>query len=216
MTKHMLSLTVLALAAAVVAACDQTEVVFPDAGAAGEGCGVWYAGGAADAGPTEYAFEEGATLPCLVWTSVRQNGADTWFNAGELYLEVLNGLSDKKAIVMVLSGTGCPACLDLIAEIAALKGLFESDAVMIGAAVADPSMSQPFTIDEAVDLLVGNDGWPADWMVTNDIEGYLQGYESFPWVVVVRTSDMQVVSHSNQTYSEANVTDLLALVQSFE
>jgi hypothetical protein len=209
-------LAVLALAAALVAACDQTAVVFPDAGAAGEGCGVWYAGGAADAGPTEYAIAEGATLPCLVWTSVRQDGSDTWWNAGEAYLEAKNGLSDKKAVVMLFSGTGCPACLELITEIANLQALFEADAIMIGAAVADPSMSEPFTLDEAVDLLVGNDGWPADWMVTNDVEGYLEGYESFPWVVVVRLSDMQVVSHSNQTFSEANVTDLLALVQSFE
>lgn len=198
------------------AGCDQTAVTLPDnSGSGGQQCGAFYPGGAADAGAAgEYAVAEGATFPCLVWDSVQAEGEDTWFNAGELYLEVAHGLRDEKAIVLILSGTGCPTCVEVIEAIVERQDQFEHSAVMIGAALAAAGTQQePFTLEGAVEQLVDVDGWPVEWMVTNDAESYLSGYQSFPWIAVVRLSDMQVVVHSNETYSSGNIDELATLVQ---
>ena len=59
-----------------------------------------------------------------------------------------------------------------------------------------------------------DDGWPADWPLTNDAEEHLPAAvdQGTPWVLVVYLSDMEVVTLTNE-YSDVNVDDLVALVE---
>lgn len=207
------------IVAIMALSCDQTKADFPDSLGANSPvsfCGEWYPGGPAEAdGGISYAIEKGQTFPCLVWNSVRQDAQSTWFNAGEVYLRFYHGASAAKALVMIISGQSCPTCVELISEIKKVKAEFDENAMMLSAALPTYGAESGFTLDEAEEILVKHDGWPPDWFVTNDAERHLVGYESFPWIVVVRLKDMEVVVKTNFEYGPGNVDELLALIKSF-
>lgn len=202
----------------LAAGCDQTMASFPACGGGWGDCGAWYPGGEVDGGPTSgFAIAEGETFPCLVWESARLNHADTWINAGELHLGVKHGSSTAKALVIVLTGDGCAGCYELVQAFAGSQADFDDAAVMLGLCHGEITAEEPFSLDEAEQTLVEQDGWPAEWLLTNDAEQHLPivEYQGLPWIVVVRLSDMNVMVHSNMDYSAANVDELLALIQSF-
>lgn len=196
----------------LAAACGQGDPVFPDDGAAAE-CGDWYPGTSADAGAT-YDIEVGETFPCLVWESVRVNHEDTYFNAGELYLEAKHGVTSTAAMVIALVGVNCAGCQELVGALAEHEAELSGAAFMVGA-VRDDFVSET-TLDQAEEVLVDQDGWPLAWMVTNDVEGHLSAdeFEGVPWVFVVRLSDMEVVAGGAGVYTQNNVDELVAFVQS--
>jgi hypothetical protein len=204
------TIIVIALTALAAHGCQQQEAKISDVlgGASGD-CGPWYAQGegAADGG-TVYAIDEGATFPCAVWTSVRKEGEDTWFNVGELYLEAKNGLTDKKALLLFISGQECPACFSMIEGINERKADLEAIAEIIAVNRGEPALELVYDLDEAVDVM-SDQGWPSDWPITNDVEDYVLGFENFPWIVLVRLSDMQVIEMSNDKYSSSNVSALI-------
>jgi len=195
----------------LAAACGQGDPVFPDDGAAAE-CGDWYPGASADAGAV-YDIEVGATFPCLVWESARVNHQDTYFNAGELYLEAKHDVTGAAAMVVVLIGVSCAGCQELVGALAVHEAELSGAAFMIGA-VRDDWVSET-TLDHAEEVLVDQDGWPLAWMVTNDAEGHLSAdeFDGVPWVFVIRLSDMEVVAGGTGVYSAENVDDLVAFVE---
>lgn len=204
--------------ALLFAGCDQTAASFPECGGTWGDCGPWYPGGEADGGPSPaYAIAEGETFPCLVWEAARVDHADTWINVGELHLGIKHGVSDDKALVIILTGDGCAGCYELVQALAARQAEFEDAAVMLGMCHGDLAAEEPYTLDEAEQTLVEQDGWPAEWLLTNDAEQHLPivEYQGLPWVVVVRLSDMRVMVRSNMDFAAANVDELLALIQSF-
>jgi hypothetical protein len=201
---------VLSVTAAVAVACGQGDPVFPGEGAPAQ-CGDWYPGAGADAGAAEYAIEVGATFPCLAWESARASHQDTYFNAGELYLAAKHGATTASALVVVLVGASCAGCQELVGALAEHRDEL-AGAFMVGA-VRDDWVEET-TLDRAEEVLVDQDGWPADWLVTNDAEGHLSAdeFSGVPWVFVVRLSDMAVAAGGLGVYTDANVDDLVAFV----
>jgi hypothetical protein len=207
------------LSALLITACDQTEASFPDYtnGSGGE-CGSWYPGSDVDGGSSSsYAVAEGETFPCFVWESARLNHTSTWINVGELFLGGKYGAIDAKAIVIPVTGSECSGCYELIQAFAARKAEFESAAVMMAICHGGITAETPFSLEEAEATLIEQDGWPADWLLTNDIEEHfpIVEYQGLPWMVVVRLSDMKVMVRSNMDYSAANVGELLAEIQTY-
>jgi hypothetical protein len=212
-----------ALGLVVFAGCGQDEVKFPDTSAAGGECGPWYPGGGGDAdagvdggAEVDYAIEEGAIFPCAVWESAMLNGAETFINVGQIYLEAKHGQSDTRAIVIVVSARNCTNCIALINAIADRAAQFEeAGAYMIVMARRDQyAMTDPdLTLDQAYEVAV-EDGWPVEsWPVINDEEYYFSS--SFdnvaPWVIVVGVEEMMVgVANTSTFVGEQGVIDLLA------
>ncbi|MDD5308989.1 MAG: hypothetical protein PHU25_16875 [Deltaproteobacteria bacterium] len=201
--------------AALLAACGQDEITLPPEGGGGGGeCGAWYPGGgdAGADGGASYAVKEGSTFGCYVWESARRNGEDTYINTGEIYLAANRGDSGRKSLVIVVGARNCTACKALVEAIAPRKAEFEDKgALMVGLCrsdLTDPGVR--LTLDEAEDVLVGGDGWPADWYVTNDAERHLPPELDVlvPWVVVVRLKDMSVRRIAN--YTKETAGDLLS------
>lgn len=209
--------------------CGQEDVVFPDSqngGAAGM-CGPWYPGGGEEDGDggtdSVYGIEEGKVFPCLVWESVRFGGADTYLNIGEEYLKAKNGLSETKALVIVVSAEHCPSCATLISALATRKDDFqEGSPLMIGMARRDlqglPD-DPDFSLDKAEQVLLSERWQGKEWFVTNDAEDYLDTVFDVgtPWIVVVEMKTMIVRSRSNEEFSPdgKGVEKLLSLIESF-
>ena len=216
MTTTIKILTMLAVLIVAIS-CDQQEAVFPEDLGGGNQCGPWYAGGSVDEAQEAPVYElaEDATLPCFVWTSVRKDNTDTRLNVGELYLDVADGIETRKAMVLLISGAQCPACGELIAGMMEHKQELDELAVMVALNRGEPALDLVYDLDDAVDVLVEQEGWPTDWYVTNDVENNIDDYQSFPWVAVVRLSDMQVVSLSNSSYHGSNIPDLIDLIETF-
>jgi hypothetical protein len=201
--------------AMLLAACGQDGITLPDAGQGGGGeCGPWYPGGgdAGADGGADYAVEQGKTLGCWVWESARRNAEDTYINVGEIYLAASRGDSGNKSLVIVVGSRNCTECQALVEAIVPRKDDFEDKgALMVGLCrsdLVDPGAR--LSLDEAEDVLVDQDGWPADWYLTNDQERHLppQFDVLVPWVVVVRLSDMSVRQVANYTAETAG--DLLS------
>ncbi len=61
--------------------------------------------------------------------------------------------------------------------------------------------AEDLSLDEAEEILIDIDGLPRGWFVTNEHDKMPPSVDSgFPWVVLVRLSDMQVISVSNDKY----------------
>ncbi|HUT76495.1 MAG TPA: hypothetical protein VM285_02350 [Polyangia bacterium] len=212
------------IVAVALAACGQREAVFPDAGGSffGGTCGPGYPGGdAADAGAdTEYAVEEGATFPCALWESARLAGGDIFINVAQVFLEAKHGVTDDKALVIVVSARNCGPCQALTDALAARRADLEAaGAFVVGMARSDlQAPTEPyFDLDEAYETME-DEGWPVEyWHVINDAEGYLPAtFDSgTPWVVVADLSDMEVLAASNTAFSPnaSGVEALISLVQ---
>ena len=195
--------------------CDQTTVHFPEDSLTGAVCGPWYPAGADPDDGQEYAIEEDATFPCLVWESVRQNQADTWLNIGDLYLSIKHGEISAKALVVAKVGISCAGCYNLIVELAGAGEKLESKAVMLALTHGDVFYPEFFPLDEAEAIIVGQDGWPEGWYLTNDVENHFSESQfiGIPWVTVVDLKNMRVISSSNSQFSAANVDELVTLIE---
>ena len=180
----------------VLSGCGQSELVLPS-GSWGGTCGDWYPEGASD-NADAYGFEEEKTLPCAVLDSAMQEGEDTYISFEKIYLDAAFGVSDAKSVVIVVSAENCPACSLLIQDLADRADLIdETGAVMIDVTFCDNTdrTDCDFDLDRAVSA-AEKEKWPLDrWIVTNDEDGFIRPMyrDSFPTVIVARTSDMKVV-----------------------
>ncbi|MBW2276593.1 MAG: hypothetical protein JRF63_03815 [Deltaproteobacteria bacterium] len=222
--KRATLIALVAIGTLVIVGCGQDEAEFPDDTTAGGECGPWYpgGGGGADAGvdggaEANYAVEEGAIFPCAVWDSAMLDGEDTFINVGQIYLEAKHGVTDTKAIVIVIGAENCPSCSTLISAMTERIPDFEAaGALMIGMARRDLQgvpEDPDFTMDKAYEVLEAED-WPVDqWYSISDEENYIP--VSFdvapPWLIIVRVSDMIVMTASNVAVSpnDDGVQDLL-------
>ena len=194
----------------IVSACGQDNITLPDGGGGTTGeCGSWYPGGGGDAGG-DYQFAQGSTLPCFVWESVRigPKGADpnTYINVGELYLMAKNndtamlqakfGIDEARALVIAISSEQCSTCPVLMGKLADDKDQLEAlGAVMVGVCRHNfIDIEKYLTMEDADEVLLGEDGWLEDWHRTNDAEGHLDPSDGiYPKLAVIRLSDMKVV-----------------------
>ena len=201
------------LPAALLVACDQTDVELPHSETVTGECGAWYPGG--DDAEADYEIVEGGTFPCLVWESVRDDHEDTWLNIGELYLGAEHGAHDDKALVIALTGADCTGCVELTTALGEREAEFDAVAEMLAICHGYLWSNELFTLDETEEALLEEGGWPTAWPVTNDAELHMpvEQFNGLPWTVVVRLSDMEVVVSSNLVYSASNVDELLALVE---
>jgi hypothetical protein len=158
-------------------------------------------------------MEVGAVFPCLAWETVRMDRRDTYFNVGELFLQAKHGVTPVTAMVVVLVGANCAGCRELVGAISERAQQFAATAFMIGVCRDDTSSGT--TIDQVEEVLLENDGWPQGWMITNDAEGHLSSdeFSGVPWVFVVELASMKVVAGGLGAYSEHNIDELLAVIQ---
>ena len=207
-------LILLSVASVVVLACDQSMVQFPDADGGDQSCGSWYPGSEADSG-IEYAIETDAIFPCLVWESVRRNHEDTWLNIGELYLSAKHGEISAKALIIAKVGVSCVACHYLVVELGNARQRLEPHAVMVALTHGNAIYPEVISLDEAESIIVAQEGWPANWYLTNDLENHFSESEfvGIPWVTVVNLETMRVLNSSNSTFSASNVDELVSLVE---
>ena len=91
-------------------ACGQDSIEWPPNSNSGGECGAYYPGATgADAGTgtdeveSPYGLEQGDIFPCAVWETVKLAGEDIYINVGEEHLRVKHGLSDRKALIVVVS-----------------------------------------------------------------------------------------------------------------
>ncbi len=203
--------------------CGQDEVEWPeDMGTSGGQCGAWYPGGGADAGADDvYGVEEGKVFPCVVWESARLNSEDTFINFGDVYLEAKHGMTDYRAIVIIISAKNCTGCTELIYSMEKQAAAFEdAGALLIGMARRDLNglPSEPdFSLDQAEDTL-RYENWKLDeWYVTNDPEHHFsEKYDTDnPWTVIISTKDMLVRSLSNNAFGTRpeGVEDMLSFIR---
>lgn len=231
--------TMIALVALLGAGCAQERITLPDGGGTtttGE-CGGSYPGSQVDGGVGDagmsYGFGVGETAPCAIWESVRvgAQGAEpnTHINLGELFLqaklgesELLEakwGVAEARAIVIAVSALNCGTCPDLLGE-NGLAGLHEeldaAGAVMIGVCRHDLyDVDVPktvLTLEEADEVLIGEDGWLEEWHRTNDQEMWLPLIDLYPQWAVIRVSDMQVVEWT----TGVDADQVLSLVQNID
>jgi hypothetical protein len=205
-------------------ACGQDDLTFPELSSGGE-CGAWYAN--ADGGvDSTYVFKKGETCPCFVWESVRIGSVggepNTYINIGELFLKTKHGnaqalqdewgVSEPKALVLVISAKACPYCPSTISDVVAMRAEFESSgALMVGVCRNTMGSDDVLSLEEADQILVDDDFWPEDLHRTNDAERHLLLVNAFPQAAVIRLSDMKIVFH------DAIIPDqLLAIVQNID
>lgn len=200
--------TFVVIAVFAFATCGQDEVKFPDDTGTSGVCGAWYPGGDLDAGVEAggsggYAVEEGAIFPCAVWESARLAGQDTFIDVGHMFLEIKHGVATTESLVIIVGAEHCPSCNTLISAMAERAGDFTAaGAFPIGMARRDlqgGADDPDFDLDYAYDVLAA-EGWPVDiWHAINDEEDYLPLTVDTapPWVIIVRTSDMEVQVASN-------------------
>jgi hypothetical protein len=206
--------------------CGQDDVKFPEMAGPGGVCGPWYPGGegGADTGvdggaEAEYAIAKDAVFPCAVWESARLDGQDIYIDVNSVYLDSKHGMSDTRALIIVVSAKNCNSCITLINAIADRAAQFEeAGAYMVVLARRDQyAMNDPdLTLDQAYEVAV-EDGWPVEsWPVINDEEYYFSSeFDTVaPWVVVVSVKDMVVqVRDTTSFVGEYGVIDLLEYLQ---
>jgi hypothetical protein len=142
-------------------------------------------------------------------------------SVGEEYLKAKHGMTDKRAIVIVISARDCPNCEELIGAMNTRVQDFEQAGAFAVAAAytssSDPSVD--LDVDNAAAVLYGLDHWPMEaWPITNDQEGYLRGLGEFPQLIVVRMSDMAIHTLSIGAFGSngyANADELLDTIKSF-
>jgi hypothetical protein len=223
-------LAIIILGAAVwLTACGQEDAQFPETtGVGGGACGPWYPGGEVDAGSSEeagqiYGIEQDLIFPCLVWESVRLDHADTYLNISDQYLKGVHEKDGPRAMVIVVSAEQCSGCVLLQLAMSKRIDDFNSAGALMIAMARRNLLGLPDADDfdlEKADEVLTNEGWPVqDWYITNDAEFYLdRRFDSgTPWVILVRMSDMKVISASNLEFgsNDEGVAGLLELIESF-
>ncbi len=177
--------------------CGQSEIELPDSASWGGVCGDWYPGGGDSA--STFAFEEDETLPCAVFESARLEGEDIYLNMGDYYLDAKHQLSDRAAVVFVVSAENCPSCAVLMQDLLNRADEIDDEgAAMINVTYCDNlnRTDCAFDLDRAEAVALA-EGWPGGmWPVTNDEEGYIRPLfqDAFPVMITARLKDMQVVS----------------------
>ncbi len=181
-----------------LSACGQQHLELPETTGSGAACGEGYPLSAADGGDN-YAIKEGAIFPCLLFESVRLDDQDTYLFFSDIYLCAKHGVDDRVAAVIVVSASNCPACARFMQELNEAADDLDAAGVLMVTALFCDNIARTdcdFTLDRSVTIATG-EGWPSDrWFVTNDAEGHLKPAfsNSFPVAIVVRLTDMQVVS----------------------
>jgi hypothetical protein len=208
--------------------CGQEEAEFPETNA--YTCGSWYPGGGGGAdggvdGGTDdpYAVEEGAIFPCdVAWDSAMLAGADTFINVSQIYLEAKHGLTDTRAIVIVVGAEHCPTCGTLMTAMSEQVPAFNAtNSVMIAMARRDlqgVADAPDFDMATAYDVLA-NEGWPVDqWYSINDEEDYIPTSVDVgpPWVIIVSVKDMVVQVMANNAFAtnEEGATAMIEFLSS--
>ena len=216
--------------------CAQEDIDLPDAGTGGGGeCGSWYPGSSGDGGVV-YGYNEGDTLPCFLWESVRihekgeipntylsMSGINLMYQKQDLETtqqEILAkfGIAGPiRSLLFAVSARNCPACQELLPEISALKDQFHAaGTIMVGVAFSDLQAEGYLELDESEEVLLsifGDMEWREEWHRTNDAEHYLDIFDSFPNVIVIRLSDMKVILNTPSSASVlSNPHDLSPLI----
>ena len=213
--RKFIKTALLVMTGLLLGACDQSTVHFADESSGNGACGPWYPGGGdLDSGPG-FDIEEGAVFPCLVWESVRQHKEDTWLNIGDVYLSAKHGDISAKALVIVKVGLSCAGCHDLVVALSKRQADLEPVAAMLALTHGDAFYPDIAPLAEVESVIVDDEGWPAQWYLTNDAENHFSDSRlvGIPWVTVVSLKDMRVISSSNSRFAASNVDELIALIK---